>query len=109
MNEIKLVGSLQTADIEKCKVNSGYLNRVLFKPDYDGKGFVNSFGVEIHTDTADVNDILDKLTKSQESVDNWYDANLKVELTGRLRANNYKSGDSTVYQNIIEVKTVDFQ
>ena len=114
MNNIKLTGKLMTNDISRVKLNSGYLNNVLFQPDYKGRGFVNNFKLEINeSDVDDVNDIIAKMIQSDEQSTDWTKTNLKVVVSGCFRANNYEYTDDKgipqkEYQNILEVSSLEF-
>tara|TARA_B100000131_G_scaffold48458_1_gene43052 strand:- start:7905 stop:8252 length:348 start_codon:yes stop_codon:yes gene_type:complete len=114
MNIVKLTGRLMTNDISRVKLNSGYLNNVLFQPDYKGRGFVNNFKLEINqADVSDVNTIIEKMIQSDKDAVDWTKTELKCEVEGCFRANNYDYTDMNgvsqkVYQNILEVHSLTF-
>ena len=112
MNEITLNGNVLTADIEKVKLNSGYLNNVLFAPEYQGRGFVNTIKLEMNvSNVTNTNEVIEKMLKSKEELSEneaWYTATCQAKVTGRLRANNYENNGETVRQNVIEVDSIEF-
>ena len=108
MNKVELVGQLANIKEDKLKINSGYLNGVVFTPDYDGKGFANFFGTEINESTTKLDDLVTLIKESQEKVDNWYESSLRVKIVGKIRANNYKDKDGKdVYNNIVEIRELE--
>ena len=108
MNKLELVGQIANIKEDNLKINSGYLNGVVFTPDYDGKGFSNFFPTEINQSVTDLDNLVKLIKESQEKVDNWYESSLRAKIVGKIPAGNYQDKDgNTVYQHILEITELE--
>jgi len=108
MNKVELVGQLANIKEDKLKINSGYLNGVVFTPDYDGNGFANFFPTVINESTTKLDDLVTLITESQKKVDKWHESDLKVKIVAKVRAANYSDRTGKMnYQNVLEINELE--
>ena len=108
MNKVEFVGQIANIKVDNLKINSGYLNGVVFTPDYDGGRYSNFFPTEINQSVTDLDNLVKLIKESQEKVDNWYESSLRAKIVGKIPAGNYQDKDgNTVYQHILEITELE--